>query len=105
MEERLRFNNAFESLGLSQEESADMEFRSDIISALVDLFEDRGWKQADIAAALAIPQPRVSDLVRGKVHIFSANRLIGYLAKLNVRLKPSFKDGQIVCRAVDVIES
>ncbi|MGO7420772.1 helix-turn-helix domain-containing protein, partial [Rhizobium ruizarguesonis] len=72
-------------------------FLASLISALVDLFEDRGWKQADVAEALGIPQPRVSELMRGKVHLFSADRLIGYLAHLCVRFKPSFEHHRIVC--------
>ncbi|MGO7361617.1 helix-turn-helix domain-containing protein [Rhizobium leguminosarum] len=97
MEERLVFKNAFESVVDNKEEAADLSFRADLISALVDYFDDRGWKQADISEALGIPQPRVSELTRGKIHMFSADRLIGYLARLGVRLKPSFDQHKIVC--------
>lgn len=76
--ERLVYDNVFESLVDDKDEAADLSFRASLISALVDLFEDRGWKQADVAEALGIPQPRVSELMRGKVHLFSADRLIGY---------------------------
>ncbi|NEJ19476.1 helix-turn-helix domain-containing protein [Rhizobium leguminosarum] len=95
--ERLVYDNVFESLVDDKDEAADLSFRASLISALVDLFEDRGWKQADVAEALGIPQPRVSELMRGKVHLFSADRLIGYLARLGVRFKPSFEHHRIVC--------
>ncbi|TBG52592.1 helix-turn-helix domain-containing protein [Rhizobium leguminosarum] len=95
--EQLVYDNVFESIVDNKDEAADLSFRADLLSALVDLLEDRGWKQAQIAEALEIAQPRVSELIRGKVHLFSADRLIGYLGRLGVRLKPSFEHHKIVC--------
>ncbi|MGN7293515.1 helix-turn-helix domain-containing protein [Rhizobium sp. SAFR-030] len=97
MKDRLVYDNLFESIVEDPIEAADLSFRSDLLSTLIDLFEDRGWKQADIASALDIAQPRVSELLRGKIHLFSADRLIGYLAKLGVRFKPSYQNSQVVC--------
>ena len=102
--ERLIYDNVFEALVDDKDEAADLSFRAGLISALVDLVEDRGWKQADVAEALGIPQPRVSEPMRGKIHLFSADRLIGYLARLGVRFKPSFDQHKIVC-AVEMTEA
>ena len=38
---------------------------------------------------LNIPQPRVSELMTGKVDRFSADKLIGFLARVGIRLKPA----------------
>lgn len=100
--ERLVFENIFEVVTEDPIEAADLRFRSDLLTTLVALFEDRKWKQADIAKALDIPQPRVSELMRGKIQLFSADKLIGYLAKLGVRLKPSFSaEHKVICEVVE----
>ena len=75
--ERLVYDNVFESLVDDKDEAADLSFRAALISALVDLIQDRGWKQANAAEALGIPQPRVSELMRGR---FTCSPLIGSLA-------------------------
>ena len=41
--------------------------------------------------ALDIPQPRASELIKGKVDKFSSDKLIGYLAKLGFKFKPIYK--------------
>ncbi|WFU13039.1 XRE family transcriptional regulator (plasmid) [Rhizobium sp. CB3090] len=92
-----RVTSLFDVISDNASEAADMKFRADLMITLRDLFEDRGWKQADIAKALELPQPRVSDLMRGKIDRFSADKLIGFLAKLDVRLKPSFADHKVTC--------
>ena len=46
-----------------------------------------GVSQAEIGERLAIPQPRVSELMSGKVEKFSSDKLIGFLAKVGSRFK------------------
>jgi predicted XRE-type DNA-binding protein len=100
--ERLVFENIFDVVTEDPIEAADLRFRSDLLTTLVAIFEDRKWKQADIAEALDVPQPRVSELMRGKIQLFSADKLIGYLAKLGVRLKPSFSaEHKVICEVVE----
>jgi predicted XRE-type DNA-binding protein len=100
--ERLVFENIFDAVTEDPIEAADLRFRSDLLTTLIAIFEDRKWKQADIAGALDIPQPRVSELMRGKIHLFSADKLIGFLAKLGVRLKPSFSaEHRVICEVVE----
>jgi predicted XRE-type DNA-binding protein len=98
MTEKLEYSNIFESITDDASLAADLQFRSDLIMTLIDIIEAKGWKQAEIAKALDIPQPRVSELLRGKISLFSSDRLIGYLARLGVRLRPSMtSDHQVVC--------
>ena len=98
MTEKLEYTNIFESITEDSALAADLQFRSDLLMTLIDIIDDKGWKQADIAQALEIPQPRVSELLRGKISLFSSDRLIGYLAKLGYRLKPSMSnDHKVIC--------
>jgi predicted XRE-type DNA-binding protein len=98
MSERLEYANIFESITPDAGLAADLQFRSDLLMTLIEIFEDRGWTQAEIAAALDVAQPRVSELLRGKISLFSSDRLIGYLAKVGYRLRPSLDEArQVVC--------
>lgn len=95
--EKLEYSNIFESITEDTTLAADLQFRSDLLMTLIDIFDDKGWKQAEIAKALDIAQPRVSELLRGKISLFSSDRLIGYLAKLGYRLRPSVTGHKVVC--------
>lgn len=99
--ERLAYDNIFESITDDPIEAADLRFRSDLVSTIVDIVQDRKWSQADVAKALDIPQPRVSELLRGKIQLFSADRLIGYAARLGVRFKPSYEDHKVICEVFE----
>ncbi|MBB4007273.1 helix-turn-helix domain-containing protein [Allorhizobium taibaishanense] len=101
MPEKLEYTNIFESITEDHALAADLQFRSDLLMTLIDIIETKGWKQAEIAAALDIPQPRVSELLRGKISLFSSERLIGYLAKLGIRFRPSMtEDHKVICDVV-----
>ena len=85
--------NVFRDLGFPPEEAEHLLIRSDLLIQLQKLITSRGFKQADAAKILRVSQPRVSDLLRGRVDLFSTDTLIDMLARLGVRirlvLKPS----------------
>lgn len=100
---QLGYDNIFSAIGEDDHEAADLQFRADLLLTLRRMFEEKGWKQADIAAALGIPQPRVSELMRGKIDLFSADKLIGFLARLNLRLRPRFDPQQgLACDIIPI---
>jgi predicted XRE-type DNA-binding protein len=47
----------------------------------------RRLKQAAAAKLLGVSQPRISDLMRGRIDLFSIDTLIDMLARLGVRVK------------------
>lgn len=99
--ERLEYDNIFDVITDSPAEAADLQFRADLMLTLRKLLEERKLRQAEIAEALGVSQPRVSELMRGKIDLFSADKLIGLLARLDVRLRPSVDaSGRVVCEVV-----
>jgi len=82
---RLSYSNIFEAIADNADEAADLAFRADLMLVLRDYFA--GATQAEIGKTLGIPQPRVSELSSGKVDKFSADKLIGFLAKVGIRLR------------------
>jgi predicted XRE-type DNA-binding protein len=86
---KLKYSNIFEAITNDVEEAADMEFRADLMLVMRDIFREQEASQAQIGQMLGIPQPRVSELLTGKVDKFSSDKLIGFCAKIGIRFKPA----------------
>lgn len=71
--------NVFADLGFSAEEAQNLKVRSDLMIEISKLIEARGLTQAAAAKLLGVTQPRISDLVRGKIDRFSVDTLIEML--------------------------
>ena len=71
--------NVFADLGFSAEEAQNLKVRSDLMIEITKLIEARGLTQAAAATLLNVTQPRISDLVRGKIDRFSVDTLIEML--------------------------
>jgi predicted XRE-type DNA-binding protein len=78
--------NVFRDLGFGPEEAEHLRLRSELMIRLSKLIESRGLTQAQAAKLLGVSQPRVSDLVRGKIDLFSIDTLVDMLAHAGVRV-------------------
>jgi predicted XRE-type DNA-binding protein len=86
--ERQSFENVWDALEESSAEAANMSMRSSLLIAIEQ--QVRGWNvtQAEAARRLGITQPRLNDLLRGRITNFSLDTLINLAgqAGLTVRL-------------------
>lgn len=81
-------DNIFEALVDDPAEAADLQFKADLLIIIRKIVAERGWRQKQIGAALGIPQPRVSELMRGRIDLVSAEKLVSYLARLGYSMRP-----------------
>ncbi len=79
--------NVFRDIGFSREEAENLKIRSDLMIRLAKLIETRGLTQAQAAALFRVTQPRVSDLVRGKIERFSIDTLVAMLGYAGIRVQ------------------
>ena len=79
--------NVFKYLGFPPEEAEPLKIRSYLMAHLRKLIAARGLTQAEAAALFGVTQPRVSDLVRGKIGLFSIDTLIDMLTHAGVKIK------------------
>lgn len=79
--------NVFRDLGFSNEESGHLLVRADLLIQVQKAIESRRLKQAEAAKILCVTQPRVSDLLRGRIDLFSTDSLIDMLARLGVGVR------------------
>jgi predicted XRE-type DNA-binding protein len=83
--------NVFRDLGFRREEAEHLLVRADLLIHVQKLIASRRLKQREAAALLRISQPRVSDLVRGRIDLFSTDMLIDMLARLGTRVRLAVK--------------
>ena len=74
--------NVFRDLGFSPEEAEHLKIRSNLMIHVQNIIRARRLKQAEAAKVLGVTQPRVSDLLRGRIDLFSTDTLIDMLAHL-----------------------
>ena len=76
--------NIFLDLGFPPHEASVMLLRAQLAEALRSWMERERLTQAQTAKRLGIAQPRVSEIVRGKVELMSLDYLVGLCAKAKV---------------------
>ena len=79
--------NVFRDLGFSTEEAENLKLRADLMIELSKLIKARRLTQAKAASLFGISQPRVSDLMRGKIDRFSVDTLVAMLGHAGVHVK------------------
>ncbi|MEY3826814.1 MAG: hypothetical protein RLZZ148_1631 [Cyanobacteriota bacterium] len=62
----------------------------DLTIMIRDIIEQQDWTQKEAAERLGVSQPRISDLVNGKIDKFTLDQLFSMLDKLGFRAKFTF---------------
>jgi predicted XRE-type DNA-binding protein len=79
--------NVLRDLGFPPDKAEHLLMRADLMIRLEKELASRGLKQALAAKLLGVTQPRVSDLLRGRGELFSADALIDMLARLGIKVR------------------
>ncbi len=88
--------NVFRDLGFSPVEAEHLRLRDELMLAIEKLIGRRKLTQAQAAKLLGVTQPRISDLVRGRLHRFSIDALVEMLARAGVKVHLSTQRGSRV---------
>ena|SRR5215510_7119080 len=79
--------NVFRDLGFPKEESEHLLVRADLLIQVQKAIASKGLTQLEAAKLLRVTQPRISDLLRGRIDLFSTDALIDMLARLGVGVR------------------
>lgn len=71
-----RFDSVWDAIEDTPEEAENMKLRSALMSALKNHIIRAGLSQAQAAKLFGVTQPRVSDLMRGKINLFGLDALV-----------------------------
>ena len=78
--------NVFADLGFGPPESQNLLLRSQTMIAVVQWFNASGLTQATAAKALGVTQPRLNQLLKGKIEIFSLDALVNMATSAGMRV-------------------
>lgn len=79
--------NVFDDLGFAPQEAKHLRIRSGLMAEIEKLIEARGLTQKEAAALLRVSQPRISDLVRGKIERLSIDTLVEMLGHAGIDVR------------------
>jgi predicted XRE-type DNA-binding protein len=84
-----RFDSVWDAIEESPSEAANMKLRSNLVIAVREMVETWKVTQAEAAKRLGITQPRMNDLMRGRIDKFSLDALmkLAVQAGLSVHVK------------------
>lgn len=86
MKNHVTKGSVFDDLNFEPVEAENLKIRAALMRTLEQEIEKRNLTQAQAAEILGITQPRVSDLIRGKINLFTIDMLVNMLAKLNINV-------------------
>jgi predicted XRE-type DNA-binding protein len=88
--ERQRFTNVWDAIADTPEEAANLTLRSELMDEIETIIKQNGWTQAEAAKRCGVTQPRINDLLRGRISRFSIDALVNIASalgrKVTVRL-------------------
>ena len=85
MSKRNRFASVWDAIEKPRD-AAGLKARAEIAHALLAEIERRELTQAQAAALLGVTQPRISDLMRGRLNLFSLETLIDMAERVGFRV-------------------
>ena len=76
--------SVFDDLGFDSAESCNLKIRAALMREIEKYIQEQGLTQKHAAEIFGITQPRVSDLVNGKINLFTIDNLVIMLSKVNI---------------------
>jgi len=79
--------DVFRDVGFAPQDAANLRIRSELMIQVRKLIQRRRLTQAAAAKLFGVTQPRVSDLVRGRIDLFSIDMLVKMLSEAGVKVR------------------
>ena len=76
------YASVWDALAESSEEAANLKVRAELMQKIAALIQGSGWTQVEAAEHCNVTQPRINDLLRGRISRFSLDALVNIAAAL-----------------------
>lgn len=80
------FESVWDAIEDTPEQAENMKVRSQLMMILTAHIRKNNITQAQAAKVFGVTQPRISDLVRGKISVFSIDMLVNMLASADLHI-------------------
>jgi predicted XRE-type DNA-binding protein len=84
--------NVLDDLGFSPEQATALKFKAQLYQAILKYAQK--YSQKELQAILGEPQPRVSELLNGKIASKSVDKLLRYAGRLGIEAKTKFSQSR-----------
>lgn len=82
-----RFTSVWDAIEDTPAEAENMKIRSQLMVQLKSHISHSGMSQGDAAKLFGVTQPRVSDLMRGKINLFAIDALVNMAAAAGLHVE------------------
>lgn len=76
------FASVWDAIADTPEEAANLSLRSELMDQIESIIKENGWTQAEAAKQCGVTQPRINDLLRGRIARFSIDALVNIASAL-----------------------
>ena len=84
MIEHITTGSIFDDLGFDEAESENLKIRTSLMRSIEKYIHDNKLTQGVAAKLMGVYQPRISDLLQGKIDKFTIDMLVNMLSRLHV---------------------
>ena len=84
---RQRFDNIWDAIEDDPAQRENLKVRSALMTALKGHIEENGLTQKQAAKVFGVTQPRISDLMRGKIDLFAIDSLVNMIGAAGLHVK------------------
>ena len=97
--------NVLDDLGFPPEQATALKFKAELYQAILKYA--RKYSQKELQGILGEPQPRVSELLNGKIANKSVDKLLYYAGRMGIEAKAKFAqtNKQVVERELAMADS
>jgi len=81
------FDSIWDAITDTPGEAANLRARAELMRQIAAFVKKQGWTQAEAARHCGVTQPRINDLLRGRVSRFSLDALVNISTALGCRVR------------------
>jgi len=76
------YSSMWDAIADTPEQAANLQARSELMRGITAIVERQEWTQTEAAQRCGVTQPRMNDLLRGRISRFSLDALVNMAARL-----------------------
>jgi len=80
------YDSVWDALADTPEQAANLRARAELMQQIGAIVKKRGWTQMEAARQCGVTQPRINDLLRGRVSRFSLDALVNIATAIGRRV-------------------
>ena len=80
------YDSVWDALADTPEQAANLRARAELMQQIAAIVKKRGWTQTEAARQCGVTQPRINDLLRGRVSRFSLDALVNIATAIGRRI-------------------